>query len=66
MTDREWKALENYTCDVASDVGLGHWTIEIDRDPSEEGSYAQVNAVEGKFFARIQVAHNFRELKSEH
>jgi hypothetical protein len=64
MTDNEHSILSKYIRDVADKLGLKDWEFELKREPPEDkDAGAEVSPAEGRKFAHILVASDFREYK---
>ena len=56
---RDNRLIREYTEELASQMGLADWTIEIRFDPTDTDTYAEIECVYGQRLARIGVNRNW-------
>lgn len=66
---RHNRIIREYTQELASQMGLADWTIEIRLDPTDSDTYAEIECVYGQRLARIGINRNWltytRELQRD-
>lgn len=60
MTETEWEVIGDYVLWIAKMMGLRDWSYCVNRDPSQEGTAAQIRCVHGAKYATIWFAYDFR------